>query len=127
MKAVLAAAVGTGLCVFAQPFFPQATSASCTIELRPAKVMILGGVSAAGLKPADVRRSWTAKWTCSNTQCRRRTELLRDWSHCLTKHYPACDLSTPEASLLPELIPPDLKHSYHLLWRWPVCGLTAGG
>ena len=54
MKAILAAAVGAGACVFAQPFAPQGTWASCTVELRPAKVVILGGVSASGLKPADV-------------------------------------------------------------------------
>lgn len=54
MKAILAAAVGASACVFAQPFVSQGTSASCAVELRPAKVAILGGVSAAGLKPADV-------------------------------------------------------------------------
>ena len=33
---------------------PQSTTITCTAELEPAKVLILGGVSASGLKPADV-------------------------------------------------------------------------
>jgi hypothetical protein len=33
---------------------PPETSASCSLDLRPAKVVILGGVSASGLKPTDV-------------------------------------------------------------------------
>lgn len=42
-------------CAFAQVFgIPATTTASCSSELRPAKVLILGGVSASGLKPPDV-------------------------------------------------------------------------
>ena len=42
-------------CASAQTLgIPPSTTAICTAELRPAKVLILGGVSASGLKPADV-------------------------------------------------------------------------
>lgn len=34
--------------------FPATTTAACSTDLRPEKVFVLGGVSASGLKPADV-------------------------------------------------------------------------
>src|SRR5579871_3478477 len=55
MRPVIAAAVTlSGQCLFAQFFVPPGTTASCSLELRPANAVILGGVSASGLKPADV-------------------------------------------------------------------------
>lgn len=42
-------------CALAQGFgVPPSTTAACTAELRPEKAFVLGGVSASGLKPADV-------------------------------------------------------------------------
>ena len=54
MKAVLAALSACAPCVWAQFVVPQGTTATCSMELRPAQAVIIGGVSASGLKPADV-------------------------------------------------------------------------
>jgi hypothetical protein len=53
--ALAAAVIVSAQCVSAQGFgMPAGVTASCGIELRPAKAVIVGGVSASGLKPIDV-------------------------------------------------------------------------
>lgn len=54
MRALFAALSACAPCLWAQFVVPQATTAVCSIELRPAQAVIMGGVSASGLKPADV-------------------------------------------------------------------------
>jgi hypothetical protein len=54
MKVFLAAVGVCAPCLWAQFVVPQGTTATCSMELRPAQAVILGGISASGLKPADV-------------------------------------------------------------------------
>src|SRR5689334_14615312 len=54
MKALLGALGICAPCLWAQFVVPQGTTATCKMELRPIHAVILGGISASGLKPADV-------------------------------------------------------------------------